>query len=70
MILIFIKLQRVKLFNAYATSAMCKAGIEVVDMFPITDSYPEGTYDVVHYHPPASQPLVALLEEHLRDSKS
>ncbi|XP_032237149.1 uncharacterized protein LOC116618019 [Nematostella vectensis] len=57
---------RVQLFNAYATSAMCKAGIPVVDLYPITDTYPDGTYDVVHYRPPASQPLVPLLVNYLR----
>ena len=30
-------------------SAMCKAGFEVLDVFPSTASYMPGPYDVVHY---------------------
>lgn len=43
------------LFNAYATSAMCRAGLHVLDVHPLTDSYPYGTgkparpKDAVHY---------------------
>ena len=43
------------LFNAYATHAMCRAGIDVLDVFPISDAYPGGTglprkpFDAVHY---------------------
>ncbi|KAK3745500.1 hypothetical protein QZH41_001149 [Actinostola sp. cb2023] len=61
----FCSYQRILLFNAYATSAMCKAGIDIMDMYPITDSYPDSTYDVVHYRPPASQPVVSILEDYL-----
>ncbi|XP_031567322.1 uncharacterized protein LOC116302232 [Actinia tenebrosa] len=61
----FCTYQRVILFNAYATSAMCEAGIDIVDMYPITDSYPDGTYDVVHYRPPASQPIVSVFQGYL-----
>lgn len=32
--------QRIKLFNAYATSAMCNAGIPVLDVFQMTESAP------------------------------
>jgi len=61
----FFLFQRVILFNSYATSAMCEAGIDIMDMFPMTDSYPDGTYDVVHYRPPASQPMIPVLEDYL-----
>ena len=30
-------------------SAMCNAGFEVLDVFPLTASYIPGTLDVVHY---------------------
>ena len=30
-------------------SAMCKAGFEVLDVFPLTASYMPGTIDIVHY---------------------
>ena len=31
--------------------AMCEAGFDVIDLYPMTDSYPDGTLanDVVHY---------------------
>ena len=38
----FILLQRVKLFNAYATSAMCNNGIPVLDVFQMSESAPPG----------------------------
>ena len=44
-----------KLFNAYATSRMCAAGIPIFDFFSLTDSYPRGSgiagykSDAVHY---------------------
>ena len=47
--------QRVQLYNAYATWAMCKAGIEVLDVYPVSASFPNGTdnsvdpFDSVHY---------------------
>ena len=41
--------QRVRLFDAYAMSAMCKAGFEILDVFPLTASYMPGTMDIVHY---------------------
>ena len=50
----FLTFPRVQLYNAYATSAMCRAGIDVIDVYPISDSYPAGTWsqtDPVHYVP-------------------
>ena len=41
--------QRLELFHKYATSAMCKAGIPVLDVYSMTASYPNGTLDHVHY---------------------
>lgn len=48
----FLTFPRVQLYNAYATSAMCRAGIDVIDVYPISDSFPGGTLsqtDPVHY---------------------
>ena len=48
----FMTFSRVKLFNAYALSAMCRAGIDVIDVHPISEAYPAGTVsqtDPVHY---------------------
>ena len=41
--------QRLELFHKYAVSSMCKAGIPVLDVYPMTASYPNGTIDHVHY---------------------
>lgn len=37
------------MFHKYAVSTMCKAGIPVLDVYPMTASYPDGTLDHVHY---------------------
>ena len=52
------------LFNTYATSAMCKAGFDVIDVFPLTDSYPHGTQDVVHYIPSVFSMMEEMLEKY------
>lgn len=50
--------------------AMCRAGIDVLDVFPISDSYPEGTglpgkpYDAVHFKPYVFQSVVNLLQRY------
>ncbi|XP_068683602.1 uncharacterized protein [Montipora foliosa] len=41
--------QRVQLFNAYANWAMCKVGFIIMDVFPVSSSYPGGTVDGVHF---------------------
>lgn len=53
---------------------MCRAGFLVLDVFPITDSYPQGTgthgahgpvkNDIVHYSNLAFIPAEELLEEY------
>jgi len=62
----FLTYPRVKLYNAYATSAMCRAGIDVIDVHPISDSYPAGTVsgtDPVHYADHVFRDIEALLYE-------
>jgi len=39
--------QRIKLFNAYATSVMCNAGIAVLDTFQMTESVAESNKEAV-----------------------
>ena len=62
--------QRVLLFNAYAMHAMCKAGVDVLDVFPISDAYPGGTglpgkpYDAAHFKAHVFQSVVNLLQRH------
>lgn len=67
-------LQRILLYNAFATWRMCHAGFQVLDVFPITDSYPQGTgthggngpvkNDIVHYSNLAFRPAEDVLERY------
>ncbi|KAJ7369933.1 hypothetical protein OS493_035279 [Desmophyllum pertusum] len=72
----FLTYQRVLLFNAYAMHAMCRAGIDVLDVFLISDSYPEGTglprkpYDAVHFKPHVFQSVVNLLQRYFSYQES
>ena len=56
--------QRVALFSAFATSAMCNAGFDVIDIYPVSDGYPNGAVDHVHYEPRAFWALHTLLEKY------
>lgn len=68
-------LQRVQLYNSIATSLMCRAGLEVLDVYPFTRSYPEGTggpevafyreHDIVHFKFHVMKALDVFLEEYL-----
>ena len=58
-------LKRVQLFNTYATSAMCKAGIPVLDMYPLTAAWPKGTRDSIHYTDEPMEPAVSILQRYL-----
>ena len=49
MLNVFKNTQRVQLYNAYANTAMCKAGITILDIYPVTEAYPHGTMDGIHY---------------------
>ncbi|XP_020618373.1 uncharacterized protein LOC110056252 [Orbicella faveolata] len=66
----FLTRQRVQLYNAYATWAMCKAGIEVLDVYPLTASFPNGTdnsvdpFDSVHYKDLVFKPAEDILLEY------
>ena len=59
-----------QLYNAYATWAMCKAGIEVLDVYPLSASFPNGTddsvdtYDMVHYKDLVFKPAEDILLEY------
>ena len=59
-------MQRVRLFDAYAMSAMCRAGFEVLDVFPLTSSYMPGTLDVVHYENYVFQMAEIELEKYVK----
>lgn len=56
--------QRVDLFNAYAMAAMCRAGFLVLDVYPLTSSYPRGPVDGVHYNKTVFASAEDILEEY------
>ena len=47
-------------------SAMCQAGYDVIDVLPMTDSYPGGTLDQddVHYPNKVFETMETLLEKY------
>ena len=60
----FLTFPRIILYNAYATSAMCRAGIDVIDVYPLTHSFPPGTVskkDPVHYERRVFESVEALI---------
>ena len=65
---------RIEVFHKYATNAMCKAGIPVLDVYPMTASYPNGTLDHVHYYANAQRAaedqLLAFMMEEIKKSSS
>ncbi|XP_078350776.1 uncharacterized protein LOC144635555 [Oculina patagonica] len=60
----FFTTQRVALFSAYSMSAMCKAGFDVIDVYPLTDSYPCRCRDHVHYSDQVFGMLERMLEQY------
>ncbi|KAL9952516.1 hypothetical protein ACROYT_G039784 [Oculina patagonica] len=73
----FLNLPRVRLYNAFATSLMCRAGLEVLDVYPFTRSYPGGTggpevahykeHDTVHYKYLVMRPVDLFLEDYFHN---
>ena len=49
---------------------MCKNNISVLDVYPISDSYPPGTMDGIHYKDEAFYPVIDLLQEYFSSSPS
>ena len=58
-----------RLFDAYAMSAMCKAGFEVLDVFPLTTSYEPGPFDGTHYDDKVFNAATLKLETYARNSQ-
>ena len=64
------------MFNAFATSLMCTEGFEILDVYPLTSSYPHGTggpnvefykeHDIVHFKPHVMAPFEETLTEYLK----
>ena len=60
----FLTFPRIVLYNAYAMSAMCRAGVDVIDVYPMTDSFPPGTvskFDALHYGSRALESVAKFL---------
>ena len=61
------------MFYKYAVSAMCKAGIPVLDVYPMTASYPNGTLDHVHYSDEAQRAaedqLVTFVKQEIKKKR-
>ena len=55
-------LQRVQLFNAYATSAMCRGGVDVLDVYELSAAYPGGGLDDAHYSDNVFESVEQFLE--------
>lgn len=63
------------LYNSFATSLMCRAGLEVLDVYPFTRSYPGGTggpevgyyneQDIVHFKFHVMKALDLFLEDYI-----
>ena len=43
---------------------MCNAGFDVVDVYPISDTTPDGALDHVHFNPSVFLDLETLLEKY------
>lgn len=46
---------------------MCKAGIPVLDIYPLTTAWPEGTRDSMHYIDKPLEPAIRALERFLTE---
>ena len=45
--------------------AMCNAGIDVFDVYPLSASYPQGTVDITHYNDEAFLAAEVELERYV-----
>lgn len=46
---------------------MCMAGIPVLDIYPLTATWPHGTRDHIHYSDDVIEPAVLALERFLSE---
>ncbi|KAK3720927.1 hypothetical protein QZH41_014534, partial [Actinostola sp. cb2023] len=65
----FLTTQRNQLFHTYSMSAMCVAGIQVLDVYPISAAFNEGTLDYVHYNDSVFYPAEKALERFIISSR-
>jgi len=57
---------RAMLFNAYSMATMCKAGVDVIDVFPMTSSYPHKPSDGIHFDMKLFMPVREALHRYFR----
>ena len=51
-------------------SAMCKAGFDVIDVYPLSDSYPPRCKDLVHFENRVFDMMETMLEQYkVHDNK-
>ena len=46
-------------------SVMCNAGLDVLDVYPLSASYPLGTVDITHYNEEVFLAAEAVLEQYV-----
>lgn len=56
--------QRAMLFNAFSMSEMCRAGIPIVDVFPMTAGYPHQPEDGIHFDLKLLKPVIEVLKSY------
>jgi hypothetical protein len=44
---------------------MCKAGIQVLDVYPLSAAFNEGTLDYVHYNDTVFYPATQVIENYV-----
>ena len=59
----FLTNHRINLFNTYTNRKLCSAGITILDIFPISASFPKGTKDHVHYEYYVFEPVEDILAD-------
>ena len=64
----FLTVPRVELFNSYSTAQMCRAGIDIIDVHALTETYPFGTgskkkpWDAVHFESQVFDSMLQFME--------
>ena len=62
--------QRIQLFNAFANSVMCDAGIPILDVMPLTSSTFHQPEDGIHYENEIFTPIENFLINYFKDDLS
>lgn len=62
-------MQRNQLFHSFSMSAMCKAGIQVLDVYPLSAAFYQGTLDYVHYNDTVFYPAANVIQNYVIESR-